>query len=708
MRVVLTLFLLGGFVLLSSCDTNTSKTAQADNPFFSEFSAPFGVAPFEKIKTEHYLPAFKEGIKRQQAEIEAITGNPQKANFENTIAALEKSGHLLTTVRGVFYNLNAANTNKEMQAVAKKVAPLLSKQRDDIRLNEKLFARIKDVYDHLEQSKLTSEQKRLVQKYYKDFVRGGANLGPKEKERFREINKKLAMLTLQFGENVLKENNRFEMVLDKKEDLAGLPQNVIHAAAKAAKERGHEGKWVFTLHKPSLIPFLQYSKKRALREKMFKGYIMRGDHDDELDNKKILAKIVSLRVERANLLGYKTHADFVLDDNMAKNPANVYKLLNQVWQPALAKAKAEARDLQKMIDKEGQHFKLQPWDWWYYAEKLKKEKYAVDDEILRPYFKLENVRDGAFEVAHRLYGITFTERSDIPKYHEEVKAFEVKEADGSHIGILFTDYFPRASKRGGAWMEAFRKQSAIAGKEVSPIIYNVCNFSRPTADKPALLSFDEVLTLFHEFGHALHGLLSKGTYPLLTGTSVARDFVELPSQIMENWASEPQVLKMYARHYKTGQPIPDELITKIRNSAHFNQGFATTEFMAAAYLDMDWHTITDTTIKDVHAFEQAAMNKIGLIPEIVVRYRSPYFRHIFAGEYSSGYYSYLWAEVLDADAFQAFKEEGLFNKKRAQAFRENVLARGDSEDPMVLYKRFRGQEPSIEPLLKRRGLKPVH
>ncbi len=694
--IVIALF---GGILFMSC----SKSGQ--NPFFSDYNTPFETPAFDKIKSSDFMPAFKEGIKQNQDEIKAIVNNPAPADFENTIVAMERSGKLLTKVSNVFFALNGADTNEELQAIAKEVTPLLSKNNDDIKLNEGLFKRIKTVYDKMAASGLTAEQQRLVNKYYQRFVRGGANLSGKDKETFRAINQQLSMLSLQFGENVLNENNRFEMLLDQKEDLDGLPASVIAGAADAAKAHGYDGKWLFTLHKPSLIPFLQYSTKRALREKMFTGYITRGDHNDDLDNKDILTKMVSLRVQRAHLLGYQTHADFVLENIMAKNPANVYKLLDQVWTPALHKAKQEAKDLQKMISASGEKFKLKPWDWWFYAEKLKKQKYALDEEMLRPYFKLENVRAGAFEVAHRLYGITFTERLDIPVYEKDVKTFEVKNADGSHVGILYVDYFPRAGKQGGAWMEALRKQSRLDGKNVTPIIYNVGNFSKPTADKPSLLSLDEVLTLFHEFGHGLHGLLSNGTYPSLTGTSVARDFVELPSQFMENFATAPQVLKMYARHYKTDTPMPDELIQKIQRSGHFNQGFATTEFMAAAYLDMDWHTIANTVRRDAHKFENASMKKIGLIPEIVVRYRSPYYSHIFSGDYSAGYYSYLWAEVLDADAFEDFKEHGLFNHETAKAFRDNVLAKGDSEDPMVLYKRFRGQEPSIEPLLKRRGLK---
>jgi len=595
-------------------------------------------------------------------------------------------------------------TNEKMQAIAKEVAPLQSKHQDDIRLNEKLFQRIKSVYKKKDALDLNAEQSMLLEKCYKEFVRGGANLDEEKKARLREINKELSVLTLKFGDNILKENNRFELVIEEKKDLAGLPEAAITAAEETAKERGHEGKWVFTLHKPSLIPFLQYSEKRDLREKMFKGYINRGDHNDELDNKAILSSIAALRVERANLLGYKTHADFVLELNMAKNPENVYKLLNQLWKPALERAKKEAEELQSMIQKEGQDFKLQAWDWWYYAEKLKKAKYELEDEILRPYFKLENVIAGVFTVSSKLFGIQFIERTDIPKYHPDVKVFEVKEADGSHVGILYTDYFPRASKRGGAWMNSFRKQSKPGGKNIYPVITNNGNLSKPTGTKPALISTEEVLTLFHEFGHALHGLLSDCTYHSLSGTSVPSDFVELPSQIMENWAFEPEVLKMYAKHYETGEAIPQELIDKLKKTKLFNQGFETVEYLAASFLDMDWHTLTETKEMDVLSFENESLNKIGLIPEIVTRYRSTYFQHIFSGGYSSGYYSYIWAEVLDADAFEAFKETSLFDQETAKSFKKNILAKGGTEDPMILYKRFRGAEPKVEPLLKKRGL----
>lgn len=681
-----------------------SCQSQKENPLFSDYDTPFATPPFHKVKNEHYMPAFEEGMRQQKQEVAAIISNPEKPTFENTVEALERSGALLTKVSNVFYGLRSAHTNDEIQQISKDVAPLLSKHSDDINLNEKLFERVNAVYDQREQLNLSTEQSMLLQETYKGFVRGGANLPEDKKAEFREINKELSLLTIQFGENVLKETNEFAMVIEDENDLAGLPEGVISAAREAAQEKGYEGKWVFTIHKPSLIPFLQFSPKRELREKMFKAYINQGNNNNELDNKEIIKKIVSLRLRRANLLGYKTHADYVLEENMAKNPDNVYKLLYQVWNPALNKSKMEASLLQKMIDKEGDPFDLQPWDWWYYAEKVKKAEYDLDEEMLRPYLKLENVREGAFMLANKLWGLTFEERKDIPVYHPDVKVFEVREADGSHVGILYTDYFPRASKRGGAWMGSYRKQYRLNGKNYTPVIVNVFNFTKPSGDTPSLLSWEETETLFHEFGHALHGLLSDRTYESLTGTSVPRDFVELPSQIMENWVSEPEVLKMFARHYQTGDVIPDELIRKIERAAKFNQGFKYVERLAASFLDMDWHSITDTSVTGVMIFENNSMKKIGMIPEIVTRYHSPYFRHIFSGGYAAGYYSYTWAEVLDSDAFQAFKETSLFDQKIAQSYRENILATGGSEDPMVLYRRFRGRDPEIKPLLEKRGL----
>ncbi len=704
-RIALILICLG--LIFISCSQKSqeqaAQTAQV-NPFFEEWDTPFGVPPFDRIKEEHYMPAFEEGMKRHNQEIDAIVSNSEPPSFENTVEALDRSGVFLTRVDRVFGNMASANTDAELQKIEQEVAPLLSKHNDDINLNEGLFQRTKAVYEQKDSLELNPEQKMLLEKTYKGFVRGGANLNEEEKARFREINEELSVLSVKFAKNVLDETNAFEMVIENQEDLAGLPQSVITAASEAAQEKGQEGKWVITLHKPSFIPFLQYSEKRELREKVFKAFANLGNNDNEFDNKAIASKIAALRAERAQLLGYKTHADYVLEEYMARNPENVYSLLHQVWKPALAKAKQEAREFQDMIEKEGKDFELQPWDWWYYAEKVKKAKYDLEESALRPYFKLENVRQGALDVAHKLYGITFRELDNMPVYNEDVKVLEVRDADGSHIGILYVDYFPRASKQGGAWMSPYRKQHRENDNNIRPVIVNVGNFTKPTGDTPALLSFDDVLTLFHEFGHALHGLLSECTYESLSGTDVATDFVELPSQIMENWASDPEVIKTYARHYETDEPIPDELIEKIKKSGTFNQGFANVEYLASCFLDMDWHTLTEAVERDCAEFESASMERIGLIPEIIPRWRSPYFQHIFAGGYSAGYYSYVWSEVLDADAFEAFKETSLFDQKTARSFRENILERGGTEDPMTLYVRFRGSEPKIDPFLKREGL----
>ena len=683
-----------------SCSDNENK-----NPFLTEWDTPFGTPPFDKIKQGHYLPAFKKGIEEQKEEIESIIDNTEEPTFENTIEALEYSGSLLDKVSRVFNAMTDAMTNDELQAINKEVSPMLSKHNDDIYLNPELFERIKAIYDQREQLELNKEQEKLLEEHYKDFVRGGANLPEDKKEEFREINKKLALLSIEFGDNVLKETNKFELVLEKS-DLDGLTEDVITMGSEEAKARGYEGKYVYTIQRTSMYPFLTYSTRRDLREKLYKGYINKGDNNDSLDNKNIVSEMVNLRLKKANLLGYPTYANFVLEDQMAKNPEAVYELLNKLWDPALKVAKRERDDMQKMIYDEGNDFDLKAWDWWYYSEKVKKAKYDLDEAELRPYFELTNVIKGAFDLATRLWGITFEERTDIPKYHPEVKTFEVKDRDGSHIAILYTDYFPRKSKKGGAWMNPFKKQYIDRnGKFIHPIIYNVGNFTKPTADKPALISVDNVEALFHEFGHALHGMLSNVTYESLSGTSTPRDFVEFPSQIMENWCMHPDVLKNYAFHYETGEPIPDELIQKIKNSAKFNQGFKTVEYLAASFLDMDWHTIKEPVEKDVNKFENESMDKIGLIDEIAPRYRSTYFSHIFSDEYSAGYYSYIWAEVLDADAFRAFEETGdVYNSTLAEKYRKFILSKGGTEDAMELYKKFRGKEPSIEPLLEKRGL----
>lgn len=695
---ILSLVIMG----LTFCDKTGHKEK---NPLLESFKTPFGVPPFQEIKLEHYLPAFQKAIQEHKEEIKAIAENPSPPTFENTIEAFDRSGALLRRVSAIFFGLLEADGNDKMREIAKKITPILSRHEDEIYMNEKLFQRIKAVYEKRDSLNLTQEQKTVLEKYYQDFVRGGAGLPPDKKEQLKKINEELSLLTLKFGENVLKDKNRFLLVLDKEEDLVGLPEGVKKAAAQLAASKGYKGKWAFSLDKPSFIPFLQYSPKRELRKKIFLAYTHLGDNDNQYDNKEIVKKIVNLRIKKAHILGYPTYADYALAENMAKKPSSVYELLKKVWAPGLKKAKEERAQLQRLIDKEGGNFKLKPWDWWYYAEKVRKRDYALDEEMLRPYFALDNVRKGAFYVAEKLYGIKFVERKDLPKYNPEVLAFEVKDSQGKTIGIYYADYFPRPGKQSGAWMDAFVKEAIIDGKRVVPVVYNVTNFPRPVGDKPSLLSLEEVLTLFHEFGHALHELLSRCTYYRVSGTNVALDFVELPSQFMENWALEPEVMKYYARHYKTGEPIPDELIEKIRKSRHFNQGFATTEYLAAAFLDMDWHTLKQEGNWDVREFEKKAMDKIGLIPEIVVRYRSTYFRHIFSGGYAAGYYSYLWAEVLDADAFQAFKEKGLWDAETASKFRKYILEKGGSEDPMELYIKFRGKPPSIEPLLERRGLK---
>lgn len=690
--------------MAAGCNQTENQMKDTSNPFFTEYSTPFQVPPFDLIEEEHFLPAYEKSIALQKKEISAINNNQDEPGFDNTIEAIDRSGAQLNKVESVFSNLRSANTNDELNAIAEKVAPMLSGHQDDIRLNPDLFKRVKAVYEIKDELELNPEQRSLLDKVYKNFVRGGAELNEEGKARLREINSKLSILTLNFGNNLLAETNGYKLYIENEEDLAGLTGGIIAGAAEAAKADGQEGKWLFTTHRPSMYPFLTYSEKRELREKLHTAYFSRCDNDNEYDNKKILIEIVNLRVEKAHLLGYETHAHYVLDKNMAKNPEGVYNLIRPVWDAALPVAQNEVKEMQAIIDQEGRDFKLENWDWWYYAEKVRKAKYDLDEEEIRPYFKLENVRDAVFQVANNLWGLTFAPLNDIPKPHPDALAFEVKEADGSHLGVLYMDFFPRASKRGGAWMSSFRKQYRDNGEMVTPVITTVFNFTKPAGDKPALISFDEASTIFHEFGHALHGLLSDCNYYTLSGTSVSRDFVELPSSIMENWCGEPEVMKMYGKHYETGEAIPDELIEKIKNAGHFNQGFTNLEYLSAAFLDMDWHTLKEPQEIDVHKFEAESMSKLGLIPEIMVRYRSTYFSHIFSGGYSAGYYSYKWSEVLDADAYEAFLETSLFDKETASSYRENILSKGGTEDPMVLYKKFRGREPSIEPLLKRDGL----
>jgi peptidyl-dipeptidase Dcp len=673
----------------------------ADNPFFEEWKTPFKTAPFDKIKNEHFKPALMEAMKQHKTEVDAIINNSEEPTFKNTIEAMEKTGKLLNKVNSVFDGLYQAHNNEELQDISKEVSPLLSAHYDDISLNEKLFQRIKKVYNN-KPANLNAEQNKLLEKYYKDFVRQGADLQEKDKEAFRKINEELALLSLKFSENLLKETNSYELVIDNENDLKGLPASAVIAAKETAKKKGYENKWVFTLHAPSYRPVLQYLDNRDIREKIHKAYMNRANNNNENDNKEIISKMVSLRYNRAKLLGFNSHADYVLAEYMAKTPQTVMEFLDNLNEPAGKLAVKEAEELQNLIEKEGKSFKLQPWDWAYYSQKLKMQKYDLDDEVLRPYFKMENVMSGLFEVVNKLYGLKFEERKDIPVYHKEVKVYEVKESNGSHIGIIYTDYFPRDSKRGGAWMDAYRFQSKVDG-DVTPLVVNVGNLTSPTEERPSLLTLGEVETIFHEFGHALHGLLSDVTYPTLSGYRVAWDFVELPSQIMENWASHPDVLRMFAKHYETGEVIPDDLISKIQNAKLFNTGYQTVAGnLVPSYLDMKYHMITSDEPVDVTEVEKeiAAM----VIPEIGVRYPSTVNSHIFAGGYSSGYYSYIWAEVIDADAFEAFVETSLFDKKTAASFRENILSKGGTEDPAVLYRKFRGRDVSVEPLLKRRGL----
>ena len=677
---------------------------QTVNPFFQSYNTPFNVPAFDKIKNEHFKPAILEGIKRNEVEINAIANNPEAPTFENTILAMENAGQLLSEVNRVFGNYNSANTNDELQALAKEIAPNLSSHYDNISLNEKLFARVKTLWNKKESLNLNLEQAKLLENRHKSFVRSGANLSATDKDKLRKINAELSITGLKYGQNLLAETNKYELVISDKKELAGLPSQLIEAAASDAKAKGKAGKWVFTLSNSSVMPFLQYSSNRKLRQEIWNAYQMRANNDNEFDNKENAVKLANLRGEKARLLGYKSHADYVLEESMAKKPENVAKLLNDLWKPALEIAKVEAADIQKMMDREGIKDKVQPYDWRYYTEKIRKQRFDLDEQELKPYFSLDNVRKGVFQVTENLYGLKFKQLTNIPVYHEDVTAWEVTEANGTHVGILYMDFHPRASKRGGAWMTSYRNQETKDGVRQAPVISIVCNFTKPTADAPALLTFDEVTTYFHEFGHALHGLLSDVTYKSLSGTSVPRDFVELPSQIMENWAAEPEVLKMYAKHYKTGETIPDALIEKLQKAGTFDQGFATVEYLAASLLDMDYHSQTAAITLDANAFEKNAMQKIGLIDAIIPRYRSTYFQHIFSGGYSSGYYSYIWSGVLDTDAFEAFKTTTLFNPEMAKSFRENVLEKGGTEDPMVLYKRFRGAEPSIEPLLRKRGL----
>lgn len=678
------------------------QAADTDNPFLTEFETPYGTPDFNRIKVEHYEPAFLKGIEQQNQEIKAIVENPEEPTFENTIVALDNSGEILARVSGVFFALTEADTNDELMALEGKIAPMLSEHSDNIFLNQDLYKRVAAVHAQEEAGKitLTTEQHYLLDKYYKEFIRSGAGLDVQKQERLREINKQLSTLTIEFGNHVLADNNDYLLVVDKKEDLAGLPEAVIEGAAHEAKAHGKDGKWVFTLQESSRTPLLQYAQNRELRKNIYQAYTSLGNRGNANDNKDVLKQVLALRLEKAQLMGFSNYAEYQLSDNMAKTPQNALDLLYGLWKYSIKNAEAEAAELQKIMDREGKGEKLEAWDWWYYAEKLRQEKYSLNEDEIKPYFSQEDVFNGLCMVVNKLYGITLTPCDSISVYNKDVKTYIVKDADGSLLGVFYSDYMPRASKRSGAWMSNFREEQ----EGVRPLIYNVASFTKPAGDIPSLLTIDEARTMFHEFGHALHGLLTQCKYKGVSGTSVARDFVELPSQIMEHWAVAPEVLKMYAKHYKTREAIPDSLIAKIENQALFNQGFMTTELLAAAILDMEMHCLTTMEGFDVLQFEKQLMDKIGLIPQIAPRYRSTYFNHIMGG-YAAGYYCYLWAERLDTDAFEAFKEHGLFDQATATSFRKNILEKGGSDDPMKLYVTFRGAEPSIEPLLEARGLK---
>ena len=692
-------------VMLGVCTDASGQAVKVDaNPFLTKYTTPFEVPPFDQIKLEHYKAAFLKGMEAQAKEVNAIVNLKTTPDFENTIAALDQSGKLLTKVSAVFYGQNSANTSDEMQDLSRDLSPLLSKHEDDIKLKAKLVKRDKAVYDSRAKLKLNKEQAKLLEETYKDFVRGGANLSVENQTKLRELNSELSLLELTFGQNMLKETNSFKLVIDNKEDLSGLPESLIASASDAAKAAKLEGKWLFTLHNPSVMPFLQYSDKRDLREKIYKGYINRGNNGNDADNKEVVKKLVTLRLEKAKLMGYKDYAAFVLENRMAKDENKVYALLDEVWKPALAKAQDELADINAEIKKEGGNFEPEGWDWRYYFEKAKIAKFNLDENEVRPYLELNNVREGAFYVANKLYGITFTQIKGIPVPHEEATAFECKDKDGTHLGVLYMDFFPRESKRGGAWCGGARSQTYNNGKRVAPVVTVVCNFSKPSGDKPALLNADEAETLFHEFGHALHSLFRDVHYDGVA--SVPRDFVELPSQVMEHWVFEPEVLKVYAKHYLTGEVIPASLIDKLEKSGKYGQGFATVEYLAASMLDMDYHVLKEIPANlDVTKFEADAMNKRGLLKQIPPRYRSTYFNHTMGGGYTAGYYSYIWAEVLDADAFEAFKETGnIFNPEVSSKFRKHVLTPGAIDEAMDMYKTFRGKEPGTTPLLKNRGL----
>lgn len=703
----------GAAVLVTACASQQATTRNDDvqeteNVFLTVNSEKYEIPQFGKIKYDHYLPAIEAGIKEHNDEILNIVRNRARPDFENTILALDNSGQQLEKVTAVMGGLASSDNTDELQKIMEQAQPMLTAHGDEVGMNELLFRRIKDVYDNKEIYHLNTAQERLLNKYYKKFVRSGALLDSVSKDTLRQINQDIAAAQLSFRTNLLKATNATEIVVSDKAELDGLDAATIENAATEAKSRGKEGQWVLTVHAPSRLAVLTYANNRGLREKMYKAYTSLCSDGGEYDNSENINTILRLRQKKAQMLGFGNYADFQMDNVMAKTTEAAEKLLYQVWTPALEKAKEEVRDMQALADEEKAGITIEPWDYYYYAEKVKTKRFNLSESDVRPYFVLDNVvNDGIFYIAKRLYGITFTEMPDAPKYNPEVKVYDVKDADGKHVAVFMTDYFPRATKAQGAWMSEFKGEYNYNGANERPIIYNVCNFTKPTKDMPSLLTLDEVETAFHEFGHGLQGMLTTAEYRSQSGTNVDRNFVEFASQIDEHWAMEPEVLRNYARHYKTGEVIPDSLIQKLDASGKFNQGFATVEYCAASILDLEWHKLqmTDANV-DIREFERQVAEKIGLPHEITYRYRSPYFKHIFGSNgYAAGYYTYLWAEVLDTDGFELFKERGIFDPETAKSYKENILETGDSEDPMKLYVRFRGREPQVDALLRHRGLK---
>ena len=683
-----------------------TKVKERQNPFMTEYTTQFQIPPFDKITYADYVPAVKEGIAQHNAEIEAIIVRRDRPDFENTILALDNSGKLLNKVCLVFYALSESDGTPEMEEIAAEITPLITAHSDEVSMNPLLFQKVKEVYDNKKIYNLTRAQERLLDKTYKSFVNNGALLGDAEKEEMKKINQELSDAQLQFNRNLQKENNTTEVVVEDAAQLSGLPESTIAEAASQAASRGKEGKWVFTVHAPSRLAVLSYADCRDLRERMYKAYMTIGAKDNEFNNSANINKILALRVRKANLLGYETYADMQMDKVMSKTVAAAEDLLYKIWEPAKAKAAEEIADMQKYIDNHGGNFKLAAWDYYYYAEKVKAERFNLSDDQVRPYFQLENVVKGLFTYSGKLFGITFKELPKAPKYNPEVTVYEVKDAEGKHVAVFMTDYFPRATKRQGAWMSEFQSAYNYNGENIRPIVFNIGNFTKPTKDIPSLLTIDEVETAFHEFGHALQGMLTRAQFRGIAGTNVDRDAVELPSQFSEHWKFEPWLLSIYAKHYKTGEVIPEELVKKLEASSRFNMGFRTTELCGAALLDIEWHKMNYAKDIDVAKFERSVARRLGLPDEIQFRYRSSYFKHIFGSDqYASGYYTYLWAEVLSADAASLFEEKGMYDQEAAQAYLKNILEAGDSEDAMVLYQRFRGRAPQVEALLRDRGLK---